>query len=75
VWKNKNHRKRDDSMWQEDRHLHRRSIVAVSLALTRKALPGIIPFDQKRNLPPLTDGCHDNKKPGADLILNTRPFP
>jgi predicted transposase YbfD/YdcC len=50
---NLNHHKRDDSVWQEDRHRFRRINVAQNLALTRNALLAIIPFDENRNLPSL----------------------
>ena len=46
---NRNHHKRDDSVWQEDRHRHRRVNIAQNLALTRNALLAIIPFDEKHN--------------------------
>lgn len=72
---NKNHRKRDDKIWQEDRHRHRRSNVAQNLALTRNALLAIIPFDEKRNLPSWIDEYRDGKKLAIDLILKARPFP
>jgi hypothetical protein len=58
---NRNHDKRDDSVWQEDRH--RRINVAQNLALTRNALLALIPFDETR------------KQLAINLILNARPFP
>ncbi|MCX6864884.1 MAG: hypothetical protein NTV46_01455 [Verrucomicrobia bacterium] len=72
---NRNHHKRDDSVWQEDRHRHRRINVAQNLALTRNALLAIIPFDEKRNLPSLIADYQERKQLAIDLILNARPFP
>ena len=40
--KNRNHHKRDDSVWQEDRQRHRGQRHAQNLALTRNALLAII---------------------------------
>ena len=70
---NKNHHKRDDSVWQEDRHRHRRPRIAQNLALTRNALLAIIPFDEKRNLPSLIAQYQENKQLAIDLILHSRP--
>ena len=72
---NRNHHKRDDSVWQEDRHRHRRVNIAQNLALTRNALLAIIPFDEKRNLPSLIAGYQERKQLAIQLILNARPFP
>ncbi|MEI7911876.1 MAG: hypothetical protein WCK77_19780 [Verrucomicrobiota bacterium] len=72
---NRNHHKRDDSVWQEDRHRHRRINVAQNLALTRNALLAIIPFDEDRNLPSLIADYQERKQLAIDLILNARPFP
>ena len=72
---NRNHHKRDDSVWQEDRHRHRRINVAQNLALTRNALLAIIPFDEKRNLPSLIADYQERKQLAIQLILNARPFP
>jgi hypothetical protein len=72
---NRNHHKRDDSVWQEDRHRFRRVNVAQNLALTRNALLAIIPFDEKRNLPALIADYQDRKQLAIDLILKARPFP
>lgn len=47
---NKNHYKKDTSVWREDEHRHRRANVAQNLALMRSALLAIIPFDDKKNL-------------------------
>ena len=71
---NRNHHKRDDSVWQEDRHRHRRINVAQNLALTRNALLAIIPFDEKHNLPSLIADYQERKQLAIDLILNARPF-
>jgi predicted transposase YbfD/YdcC len=70
---NRNHHKRDDGVWQEDRHRHRRINVAQNLALTRNALLAIIPFDDKRNLPSLIADYQERKQLAIDLILNARP--
>lgn len=72
---NRNHHKRDDSVWQEDRHRFRRVNVAQNLALTRNALLAVIPFDDKRNLPSLIADYQDRKQLALDLILKARPFP
>ena len=74
---NRNHHKRDDSVWQEDRHRFRRVNIAQNLALTRNALLAIIPFDddEKNNLPTLIADYQDNNHLAIKLILNARPFP
>lgn len=72
---NKNHHKRDDSVWQEDRHRFRRINIAQNLALTRNALLAIIPFDDERNLPSLIADYQDNKQLAINLILHARPLP
>lgn len=72
---NKNHHKRDDSVWQEDRHRFRRVNIAQNLALTRNALLAIIPFDEKRNLPSLIIDYQHRNQLAIDLILKARPFP
>ncbi len=76
---NRNHHKRDDSVWQEDRHRHRRVNIAQNLAqnlaLTRNALLVIIPFDEKRNLPSLIADYQERKQLAINLILNARLFP
>lgn len=70
---NRNHHKRDDSVWQEDRHRHRRPRVAQNLALTRNALLAVIPFDEKRNLPTLIAHYQQNPKLAIELIFHARP--
>jgi hypothetical protein len=72
---NRNHHKRDDSVWQEDRHRFRRVNVAQNLALTRNALLAIIPFDEERNLPSLIADYQESKQLAINLILKARPFP
>ncbi len=72
---NRNHHKRDDSVWQEDRHRHRRINIAQNLALTRNALLAIIPFDEERNLPSLIADYQDRKQLAINLILHARPVP
>ncbi len=47
---NKNHYKKDVSLWVEDDHRHRRVNAAQNLALMRSALLAIIPFDEKQTL-------------------------
>ena len=47
---NKNHYKKDVSLWREDDHRHRRVNVAQNLALMRSALLAIIPFNEKQGL-------------------------
>jgi len=61
-------------LWQEDRHRHRRVNVARNLAMTRKALLAIIPFDGKRNLPSLIAGYQHRKQLAIDLVLKARPL-
>jgi predicted transposase YbfD/YdcC len=70
---NRNHHKRDDSVWQEDRHRHRRARVAQNLALTRNALLAIIPFDEKRNLPSLIAQYQQSPQLAINLIQHARP--
>ena len=72
---NRNHPKRDDSVWQEDRHRFRRVNVAQNLALTHNALLAITPFDEKKNLPSLIANYQECKQLAIDLILKARPFP
>lgn len=72
---NRNHHKRDDSVWQEDRHRHRRINVAQNLALTRNALLAIIPFDEKHNLPSLIEDYQNNKTSAILLIMHAKPIP
>lgn len=72
---NRNHHKRDDSVWQEDRHRHRRANIALNLALTRNALLAVIPFDENNNLPSLIADYQDRKQLAIDLLLNAHPFP
>ena len=69
---NKNHHKRDDNVWQEDRHRHRRVNIAQNLALTRNALLAIIPFDEKNNLPSLIVDYQHRKQLAIDLILHPK---
>jgi hypothetical protein len=70
---NRNNHKRDDSVWQEDRHRHRRPRVAQNLALTRNALLAVIPFDEKRNLPSLIAHDQQNPKLAIELIFHAPP--
>jgi predicted transposase YbfD/YdcC len=71
---NCNHHKRDDSVWQEDRHRHRRANIAQNLALTRNALLAIIPFDDERNLPELISEYRHQPSQAIKLILHSKPI-
>jgi predicted S18 family serine protease len=80
---NRNHHKRDDSVWQEDRHRFRHRFrrvkiaqnLAQNLALTRNALLAIIPFDEKNKLPSLIATYQQRKQLAIHLILKASPFP
>ena len=71
---NKNHYKKDVSLWMEDDHRHRRVNAAQNLALMRSALLAIIPFDEEHNL----NDCLRNydRKPhlAIRLIQKSRPI-
>ena len=47
---NKNHYRKDVSLWQEDDHRHRRINPAQNLGLMRSALLAIVPFDERQSL-------------------------
>jgi predicted transposase YbfD/YdcC len=70
---NRNHHKRDDSVWQEDRQRHRRPRIAQNLALTRNALLAIIPFNENSNLPSLIANYQQTPQLAIKLIVHTRP--
>ena len=72
---NRNHHKRDDSVWQEDRHRHRRINVAQNLALTRNALLAVIPFTDKQRLPALIADYLNSPSLAIKLILHASPVP
>lgn len=72
---NRNHHKRDDSVWQEDGHRFRRVNLAQKLAQTRNALLAIIPFDENKNLPSLITDYQERKQLAIDLILKACHFP
>ena len=72
---NRNHHKRDDSVWQEDRHRHRRMNVAQNLALTRNALLAVIPFTDKQRLPALIADYQNSPSLAIKLILHASPVP
>ena len=72
---NRNHHKRDDSVWQEDRHRHRRVNVAQNLALTRNALLAVIPFTDKQSLPALIADYQNSPNLAIKLILHASPVP
>lgn len=70
---NKNHYRKDVSLWLEDDHRHRRTNAAQNLALMRSALMAIIPYDKKRNL---NDCFHDyQEKPPSALKLIQKAMP
>jgi hypothetical protein len=70
---NLSHYKRDTCPWREDDHQHRRVNIARNLALTRNALPAIIPFCVGR--PPSSRlGIYQRDPAKAiQLISNTGP--
>jgi predicted transposase YbfD/YdcC len=72
---NRNHWKRDASLWQEDDHRHRRPHAALNLALTRNALLALMPFAEGESL----DACFDQYRrypPQAiKLLLHGKPLP
>jgi len=53
---NKNHYRKDVSLWVEDDHRHRRINAAQNLALMRSALLAIIPFNEDQTL----NDCFEN---------------
>ncbi len=70
---NRNHHKRDTSLWQEDRHRHRRPNAALNLALTRNALLAIIPFEQGEPLADFFEFYHRHRAEALKLLLHARP--
>lgn len=70
---NRNHHKRDTSLWQEDRHRHRRPNAALNLALTRNALLAIIPFEEGQALSHFFDLYQSHRSHALNLILHSRP--
>lgn len=70
---NKNHFKRDCSLWAEDDHRHRRPNAALNLALTRNALLAIIPFDEKKPLPHFFQHYHHHPGQAISLICKKSP--
>lgn len=71
---NKNHRKKDTSLWREDDHRHRRVNVAQNLALMRSALLAIIPFDDKQNLDDYLSLYDDQPSQAIRRIQNSLPI-
>lgn len=70
---NKNHYRKDVSLWLEDDHRHRRVNTAQNLALMRSALMTIIPFDQKLRI---NDLFHDyQRKPHLAIRLIQKSLP
>lgn len=70
---NKNHYKKDTSLWMEDDHRHRRVNTAQNLALMRSALLAIIPFDEKNNLNDLLGIYSKNHRLAIRLIQKSPP--
>lgn len=70
---NRNHHKRDASLWQEDRHRHRRPNAALNLALTRNALLAIIPFQEGQPLAHFFDLHRRRPAIALNLILKMLP--
>jgi predicted transposase YbfD/YdcC len=72
---NRNHYKRDTSLWQEDSHGHRRINIAQNLALTRNALLAIMPFAQGQSLASCFEVYQRHPSKAIQLILCARPVP
>jgi len=71
---NKNHYKKDVSLWVEDDHRHRRINAAQNLALMRSALLAIIPFDEKQTLNDCLESYAKNPHLVIRLIQKSRPI-
>ena len=69
----RNHYKRDASVWQEDRHRHRKPNAALNLALTRNVLLALIPFAQGEPLAQFFECYHRHPPRALRLILEARP--
>lgn len=70
---NKNHYKKDTSLWREDDHRHRRVNTAQNLALMRSALLAIIPFDEAQSLNDLLDTYARQPQQAIRLIQKSPP--
>lgn len=71
---NKNHYKKDVSLWVEDDHRHRRVNAAQNLALMRSALLAIIPFDEKKTLNDCFGDYDKNPNHAIRLIQKAQPI-
>jgi len=71
---NKNHYKKDVSLWVEDDHRHRRVNGAQNLALMRSALLAIIPFDEEQTLNDCFESYDKNPHLTIRLIQKSRPI-
>lgn len=72
---NRNHHKRDASLWQEDKHRHRKPNAALNLALTRNALLALIPFEEGEPLSNFFEHYRNHRADALALIVKTRPAP
>jgi predicted transposase YbfD/YdcC len=70
---NKNHYKKDTSLWREDDHRHRRVNAAQNLALMRSALLAIIPFDEDKTLNDLLESYARQPQLAIRLIQKSPP--
>jgi len=71
---NKNHYKKDVSLWLEDDHRHRRINAAQNLALMRSALLAIIPFDEEKTLNDNLENYDKNPHLAIRLIQKSQPI-
>jgi len=71
---NKNHYRKDNCVWKEDKHRHRRTNAAQNLALMRSALLSIIPFDKDNTLDDLLDDYHAKPSLALKIIQKSRPI-
>lgn len=70
---NKNHYKKDTSLWREDDHRHRRVNTAQNLALMRSALLAIIPFNEAQSLNDLLSTYARQPQQAIRLIQKSPP--
>lgn len=71
---NKNHYKKDVSLWVEDDHRHRKVKAAQNLALMRSALLAIIPFDEEQTLNDCLGEYQKKPHQAIRLIQKSRPI-
>jgi len=71
---NKNHYRKDTSLWREDDHRHRRKNTAQNLALMRSALLCVMPFDDEHNLDSLLHRYRDKPHEALKIIRKSRPL-